>query len=127
MGQLAKVVEDSVLNSIVESLLSSIEGPKTSNDKRMLIQTISAMSRMEGSRMGAHLKRTVPLFLKSLDVDAVTAMDEDGTGSDGYDDDNAQSNEMCELRENIFQALSAFVLRCPRQVKSTLTISPLRR
>lgn len=73
----------------------------TTGDTRTLIQTIGAISRTVGHRLGRHLDRLVPIFLKFCG-DA--------------DDESQQSEAANELREHCFPGLESFALRCPREV-----------
>ncbi len=112
IGELAVLVQDILLTRLVESLLKQIElsgkGGKSregASDTRTLIQTIGTVGRTAGVRLGAHLDRIIPLFLSHMgDVD----------------DEDLHTDDMNEVRENIFQAFESFVLHCPRQITSYL-------
>jgi cullin-associated NEDD8-dissociated protein 1 len=100
LGALGVVASDALLHRLVEHLLQSVQENK-SNDKRTLIQTIGTLSRSVGHRLGRHLPIIVPLFLKFC----------------GTPQDESMQNEVSnELRENCFQGLESFVLRCHAEI-----------
>jgi len=114
LGALAVVSSDALLNNLVERVLSLIEsadgaGGKSSgeamSDTRTLIQTIGTISRTVGYRLGRHLDRLIPLFLRFC-----------GDPSD----ESQQTAAADELREHCFPGLESFVLRCPREVSPHL-------
>ena len=77
------------------------ESGKNVADTRTLIQTIGTISRTVGYRLGRHIERLVPLFLRIC----------------GDPDDEALHTDAAnELRETSFPGLESFVLRCPREV-----------
>lgn len=105
LGSLAVVSTDALLNRLVQTLLERIEQAEkktsSSHATRTLIQTIGTVSRTVGHRLGRHLDRIVPLFLRFC----------------GNPDDESHHNDAAnELRENCFPGLESFVLRCPREV-----------
>jgi cullin-associated NEDD8-dissociated protein 1 len=105
LGSLAVVSSDSLLNKLVELILGKIDTAekksKGSTEARTLIQTIGTISRTVGYRLGRHLDRLVPLFLRFC----------------GRPDEEGSQNESAdELREHCLPGLESFVLRCPREV-----------
>jgi cullin-associated NEDD8-dissociated protein 1 len=115
LGALAVVASDNLLNHTVQLLLDQIEisekasaGSSTHQDlTRTLIQTIGTISRTSvGYRLGRHLERIVPLFLRFCGDPA---------------DESQQTDASNELRENCFPGLESFVLRCPREVSPFIT------
>jgi len=108
IGSLAVVSSDVLLNTLVEKILQLIEDAEKSNgnsltDTRTLIQTIGTISRTVGHRLGRHLDRLVPLFLRFVGEP---------------NDESMQTDAINELRENCFPGLESFVLRCPREVSN---------
>jgi len=108
LGSLAVVSSDVLLNTLVEKILQLIEDAENANrsssaDTRTLIQTIGTISRTVGHRLGRHLDRLVPLFLRFVG---------------DPDDESMQTDAINELRENCFPGLESFVLRCPREVSN---------
>lgn len=97
LGALVVVSSDSLLNSLVQILLEGIEssGSKaTSQGTRTLIQTIGTISRTVGYRLGRHLERIVPLFLRFC----------------GDPTDESQQNDAAnELRENCFPGMYSHI------------------
>ncbi len=112
LGSLAVVSSDALLNRLVQTLLEKIDqtekksaGGFSSQETRTLIQTIGTISRTVGYRLGRHLDKIVPLFLRFC----------------GDPNDEIQQTDAAnELRENCFPGLESFVLRCPREVASFL-------
>jgi cullin-associated NEDD8-dissociated protein 1 len=110
LGSLAVVSSDVLLNRLVEIILEKIEASeqkstKSTADVRTLIQTIGTISRTVGYRLGRHLDRLIPLFLRFCG---------------DPEDENQQTDSANELRENCFPGLESFVLRCPREVSPYL-------
>ncbi|KAF0689987.1 Aste57867_18631 [Aphanomyces stellatus] len=101
LGALGVVASDALLHRLMEHLLSSVKAEEDSNEVRTLIQTIGTLSRTVGHRLGRHLPTIVPLFLTFC-----------GTP----DDESLQNDASNELRENCFQGLEAFVLRCHAEI-----------
>jgi len=105
LGALVVVSSDALLNSLMQILLEGIEASAgasaTSQSTRTLIQTIGTISRTVGYRLGKHLERVVPLFLRFCG---------------DPNDESQQTDAANELRESCFPGLESFVLRCPREV-----------
>lgn len=108
LGSLAVVSSDALLNRLVQTLLEKIDLTEkksakgfSSQETRTLIQTIGTISRTVGYRLGRHLDKIVPLFLRFCG---------------DPDDETQQTDPANELRENCFPGLESFVLRCPREV-----------
>ena len=107
LSSLAVVLSDALLNTLTETLLTQIEGgARRSGDVKTLIQTVGTISRTVGYRLGRHLDKVVPLFLRFC-----------GTP----DDEELQNESADDLRENCFQGFESFVLRCPREIVAHLT------
>jgi len=89
LGALVVVSSDALLNSLVQILLEGIEASTsaTSQSTRTLIQTIGTISRTVGYRLGRHLDRIVPLFLRFCG---------------DPEDENQQNDAANELRESCF-------------------------
>ena len=89
LGALVVVSSDALLNSLVQILLEGIEASTsaTSQSSRTLIQTIGTISRTVGYRLGRHLERIVPLFLRFCG---------------DPEDENQQNDAANELRESCF-------------------------
>ena len=106
LASLATVSTDQLLNRMIETILEQVDrserGQSASADTQTLIQTVGMVSRTVGHRLGRHLPKLVPLFLRFCG-DA--------------NDENQQSEAVNELRENCFPGLESFVLRCPREVQ----------
>ena len=110
LGSLAVVSSDALLNRLVEIILEQIDCAEkkkgnASVDTRTLIQTIGTISRTVGYRLGRHLERLVPLFLRFCGEP---------------DDESLQNDAANELREHCFPGIESFVLRCPREVSPCL-------
>eukprot|EP01038_Epipyxis_sp_PR26KG_P006809 gene6809-9325_t len=112
LGSLAVVSNDGLLNKLIQTLLEKIElSEKTSSslssqETRTLIQTIGTISRTVGYRLGRHLDKIVPLFLRFC----------------GDPNDESLHNDTAnELRENCFPGLESFVTRCTREVAPFLS------
>jgi len=156
LGCLSNVISDQLLYRLVESLLSRIElaegvtrrskRRKTRSvssestdmnvfmdskpsDTRALIQTMCAISRMVGQRLGqVQIDRLVPIFLRFCDPsDAVSGNDADDADSEDMEDaeedgsvDEAAMALANELRESCFTGFQSFVLRCPVEVRPHL-------
>jgi hypothetical protein len=94
LGVLAVVSSDALLHTLVQTLLEGIEagakaagGSGANQTTRTLLQTIGTISRTVGFRLGRHLERIVPLFLRFC----------------GDPDDEAQQTDAAnELRESCF-------------------------
>lgn len=110
LGSLAVVSSDALLNRLVQTLLEKIESSEkksssSSQETRTLIQTIGTISRTVGYRLGRHLERIIPLFVRFCGDPA---------------DESQHTDTANELRENCFPGLESFVLRCPREVSPFL-------
>lgn len=103
LAALATSASDELLEQLFGTLLERIDKGGTDVDStRTLIQTIGTISRTVGGRLGQHLDAVVPVFIKHV--------------GDAADDDANNTPELNELRENCFQGLETFVLRCPREI-----------
>ncbi|RLO07596.1 hypothetical protein DYB28_000406 [Aphanomyces astaci] len=106
LGALGVVATDALLHRLVDHLLGDVKqasaaSSSDSSEVRTLIQTIGTLSRTVGHRLGRHLPTIVPLFLTFC----------------GTPDNEAMQNDTAnELRENCFQGLEAFVLRCHAEI-----------
>jgi hypothetical protein len=89
------------------------------------LQTIGAMSRHVGFRLGRHLKRIVPIFIECLgdpnDEAEVRTFTFDVVhlivfhqSLYSYVLQSSHSEAANELRENCFQAFESFLLRSPK-------------
>ncbi|KAJ3191342.1 Cullin-associated NEDD8-dissociated protein 1, partial [Irineochytrium annulatum] len=86
----------------VEAEMKAKEAKKNFEKLRTLVATMSTLSRFSSRRLGKHLPDALPYVLKYS----------------AFDDD--------ELRENCFQALESFILRCPTEITPHLqTITSL--
>lgn len=107
LGAAAVVLSDPLLNELTVGLLQRIQVATESGSDaslanvRTLIQTVGAISRTVGYRLGRHLDDVVPLFLRYLG---------------DPEDESLQTDPVCELRETILQAFESFVLRCSREI-----------
>ena len=99
-GSLAVVSSDALLYRIVSSLLDQIEATSgvftTAVGTRTLIQTIGTISRTVGFRLGRHLERIIPLFLRFC-------------GDPTSTDESQQSDSANEMRESCFPGLEVLV------------------
>eukprot|EP00624_Nannochloropsis_granulata_P004348 evm.model.NODE_31743_length_9368_cov_32.978970.1 len=111
LGALAVVASDPLLNRLMDELLREIAAAeaKSPREVQTLIQTVGAVSRTVGHRLGKHLPTVVPLFLQFL-------------GDPTPKEDEDEDDEKNELRETIFAAFESVVLRCPREVTSHLPL-----
>jgi cullin-associated NEDD8-dissociated protein 1 len=131
IGCLSVVLSDVLLVSMVERLLSQIDG--SGGDTRALIRTMCTVSGAVGHRLQQpQIDRIIPIFLKfTKPEDAVTG-DDDDDGNDeevaarsSDDDEDMMEDEAAtalanELRESCFMGFESFVLRCPTQVEPHL-------
>jgi cullin-associated NEDD8-dissociated protein 1 len=131
IGCLSVVLSDVLLVSMVERLLSQIDG--SGGDTRALIRTMCTVSGAVGHRLQQpQIDRILPIFLKfTKPEDAVTGDDDDGDDDDGAaarssdDDEDMMEDDAAialanELRESCFMGFESFVLRCPTQVEPHL-------
>jgi cullin-associated NEDD8-dissociated protein 1 len=129
VGALSVYLSDSQLDTCIKLLLGGIEaqghkkggaasssggsaaassaGPLAAADPRVLIQTISAVSRCVGWRLASHLSRIVPLFLSEM-------------GNPRDEDEASHTEKENELRENVLQAFDSFVVRSPKVIQPFL-------
>ena len=102
LAALALFASEDLLEKLFSTLLARIQEARDDVDRaRTLIQTIGTISRAVGGRLGRHLDAVVPVFVEHV-------------GDDDGEDSNTE--ELNELRENCFQGLESFVLRCPREI-----------
>ena len=115
LGAVSSVASDSSLNRMVETILGRIDGKATGSPRSkasdsvvqetIFVQAIGAIGRSAGNRLGAHVNRIIPLLFRHLK---------------SAEDDNMQNAVGDDHRENIFQGLEAFVLRCPNEMQQHL-------
>ncbi|XP_037535620.1 cullin-associated NEDD8-dissociated protein 2 [Nematolebias whitei] len=92
LGHLVPCCSPALFSQLTEHLVSELaKNPQTSMT-RTYIQCLATVSRQGGHRVGEHLERLTPLVVKFT----------------GVEDD--------ELREYCFQALEAFIRRCPKEM-----------
>ena len=102
LAALSLFASEALLEQLFQTLLARIaEAFDDVDQTRTLIQTIGTISRTVGGRLGRHLDAVVPVFVEHV-------------GSDDSEESNTE--DMNELRENCFQGLESFVLRCPREI-----------
>lgn len=115
LGCVASDTSDSSLNKMVETILGRIDGggPVSPRSKAkdgvvqetIFVQAIGAIGRSAGNRLGAHINRIIPLLFRHLK---------------NADDESMENPSGDDLRENIFQGLDSFVLRCPNEMQPFL-------
>ena len=105
MGALSQHINDEQLGTVITRVLDLLQKASSAEGRQAAIRTISAVARTVGYRLGQHLGEIVPLFLGCIgDAEDEAAMTDSGN----------------DLREACFQALEAFVLRCPAEVTGHL-------
>lgn len=90
LGSLAVVSSDLLLNELVNQVLGKIEDGTSQQSTQTLIQSIGTISRTVGYRLGCHLPRIVPLFIRFCG---------------DPDDEDQHTDAANELRENCFPGL----------------------
>ena len=105
LGSLALVSSDGLLNNLVGDLLKSVPDNCLVNFQisKNFIQTIVALSRVAGHRLGLYAGQIIPLILQFCGA---------------VDDDNLYDESFIELREHCFSILESFVRMCPKEVGS---------
>ena len=109
LGSLAVVAGDALLHEVVEMILLKIEGsagaesPVVRADMRTLVQAIGTISRVVGHRLGGHLGRLVPLFVRICG---------------DPNDQSMQDDTSNELREFCLPGLESIVMRSPYQLST---------
>ncbi|KAJ1458250.1 armadillo-type protein [Pelagophyceae sp. CCMP2097] len=102
LAALATSAEESLLEQLFSTLLKRIDAAgDDAESARTLIQTIGTISRAVGGRLGRHLDEVVPVFIRHIGDAA---------------NEEQQTEEVNELRENCFQGLESFVLRCSSEI-----------
>uniref|UniRef100_A0A3P9A1C0 TATA-binding protein interacting (TIP20) domain-containing protein n=1 Tax=Esox lucius TaxID=8010 RepID=A0A3P9A1C0_ESOLU len=92
LGHLVMSCGNLVFVDLIEHLLSELSRNESMSTTRTYIQSIAAISRQAGHRIGEYLEKIIPLVVKFCNID----------------DD--------ELREYCIQAFESFVRRCPKEV-----------
>jgi len=100
LALLARDASDELFGTLVGELARSITESKRSDHSRSLVQTIAAISKSAGYRLGEHLGLLVPLVLDQA------GRDDDALG--GGDDAG-------ELREHCFVCFESLLLQCPHE------------
>eukprot|EP00761_Pharyngomonas_kirbyi_P004559 gb/GECH01004564.1/.p1 GENE.gb/GECH01004564.1/~~gb/GECH01004564.1/.p1 ORF type:complete len:1232 (+),score=391.62 gb/GECH01004564.1/:1-3696(+) len=98
--------DDKLFKQLVEKLIQGIQNSE--GDIKTYIQTVSAISRSAGNRLGEYLDAIVPLL-----VDSAVEMA-------GDEDEN--EDEADEVRENILQAYESMIQRCPSEITPYLEV-----
>jgi len=102
VGAMCGSLPDPLFEELVAHILAQVESGAASKGADAVlvshIQTLSAVARAAGFRLGRHLERVVPLVLRCAEL--ATAADEAGT----------------EVAEHCLQACEALVARCPGEV-----------
>ncbi|RKO89386.1 armadillo-type protein [Blyttiomyces helicus] len=101
IGNLVTHSSDDLFNSLVAQLLAELQAKKNAgqNEKlRTLVSCVSTLSRYSPLRLGAHLDQLLPLILDLTKL---------------HDD---------ELIENCLHSLESFVLRCPTEISSKISV-----
>lgn len=93
---MANVIPTELFNQLINNLIKGIQEAK-GDELRSYVFTVSYISRSASERIGKFLSQIIPILLKHCD---------------SSNDDN--------LREDCFQCLETFVLRCPREVSPFL-------
>uniref|UniRef100_A0A7S3NKS9 TATA-binding protein interacting (TIP20) domain-containing protein n=1 Tax=Aureoumbra lagunensis TaxID=44058 RepID=A0A7S3NKS9_9STRA len=147
LAALAQSASDTLLEELFGTLLANLESsesfsPNNNEEQQLLlessrtqIQTIGTIARAVGGRLGRRLDAIVPVFLKHVgnpNFQGMTMLEEnvpDMADDDDDDEDNQAlrrqaehhaSDEINELRDNCFQGLESFVLRCPTEIEPHL-------
>jgi hypothetical protein len=100
LALLARDASDELFNQLVSDLARSITDSKRADHTRSLVQTIAAISKSAGYRLGEHLGVLVPLIL-------------DQAGQD--DDQLGGGDDAGELREHCLVCFESLLLQCPHE------------
>ncbi|XP_046881587.1 cullin-associated NEDD8-dissociated protein 2 isoform X1 [Hypomesus transpacificus] len=94
LGHLVPCCSPALFTHLTEHLLAQLAQapPPSTSTTRTYIQCLATVSRQGGHRVGEHLEKVVPMVMRFCTVE----------------DD--------ELRESCFQALEAFLHRCPKEM-----------
>lgn len=99
LAVLGTTLSETSLVALNSELVKRLEAKCKPELTRTYIQAATALSRSVGYRFGRYLQACVPLLIKFC------------TEASESDD---------ELRENCLQALEAFVVKCPREVETSV-------
>eukprot|EP00013_Stygamoeba_regulata_P006475 CAMPEP_0177637886 /NCGR_PEP_ID=MMETSP0447-20121125/5203_1 /TAXON_ID=0 /ORGANISM="Stygamoeba regulata, Strain BSH-02190019" /LENGTH=1196 /DNA_ID=CAMNT_0019139829 /DNA_START=52 /DNA_END=3641 /DNA_ORIENTATION=+ len=100
-ARLAAVLPDNLFDNLMREVLDSLKDAKKQDHHRTMIQTVGAVSKVVGHRLGKYMAEFVPLVV------AHCADKADSEGDDRGDD---------ELRENAFLALESLVFCCRKEI-----------
>jgi len=99
IASISMALPDKLLSTLVTSIVTKMDDKSVKGDlRRTYIQTLSAISRSGGYRLGKQLDSVVPLVLQQCNQTAAV--------SDP------------EMIESCLQAFESFVLRCPKEVNA---------
>jgi len=99
LAALAACCSEQLLEELFGHLLKRL-GKGSVEETRTSIQTIGTIARAVGGKLGRRLDAIVPVFVKHVSSGA----------------NSEETDEMNELRDNCFQGLESFVLRCPAEI-----------
>ena len=105
LGPLVTVLDDALFAQLMEALIVRLE---SSNTPGTYIQSISAICKSAGVKVGPYLPKIVPRLEKFCLSN--------GTSSSKKRDDDEEDAAQLELWEQSLQALEAITRRCPNKV-----------